>query len=126
MIKDKFSIIKNLYKIYLNGCLVLILFFSVCGFKNNDIKQSKLLITTEARIAVEKAWDTYHDGALGVTLKSPDIQTELETKLHLCRELLAEAYEAEDKGNAEKTKNLISKIIMLSNNVITESQVPKK
>ena len=90
------------------------------------MKQSDLLITTEARIAVEKAWETYHDGALGGTLPSPDIQTQLETKLHLCRELLAEAYEAEDKGHPEKTKKLINKILILSNNVIEESQVPKK
>ena len=83
---------------------------SLFGFKNSDIKQSDLLITTEARIAVEKAWETYHDGALGGTLPSPNIQTELETKLHLCRELLAEAYEAEDKGHPEKTKKLLRKI----------------
>ena len=96
------------------------------GFKNSDTKKNELLITTEARIAVEKAWETYHDGALGGTLPSPDIQTDLEKKLHLCRELLAEAYEAEDKGNTGKTKKLISEILMISNNVMKESQVPKK
>ena len=96
------------------------------GFKNSTPKQNDLLITTKARIAVEKAWDTYHHGALGGTLPSPAIQTDLETKLHLCRELLAEAYDAEDKGNTEKTKQLISEILVISNNVINESQVPKK
>ena len=67
-----------------------------------------------------------HYHILGGTLPSPDIQTQLETKLHLCRELLAEAYEAEDKGNTGKTKKLISEILMISNNVMKESQVPKK
>ena len=96
------------------------------GFKNNNSLQNDLLITTKARIAVEKAWETYHHGALGGTLPSPTIQTELESKLHRCRELLAEAYEAEDDGNLKKTENLISEILNLSNNVIAESQVPKR
>ena len=126
MIESESASIKKVNKNYLNCYLVLILTLSLFGFKSSDMKQSDLLITTEARIAVEKAWETYHDGALGGTLPSPDIQTQLETKLHLCRELLAEAYEAEDKGHPEKTKKLIRKILILSNNVIAESQVPKK
>jgi len=123
--KRKVLIIKNIYKKCLNCYLVLILTLSLFGFKSSD-KHGDLLITTEARIAVEKAWETYHDGALGGTLPSPDIQTQLEKKLHLCRELLAEAYEAEDKGHFKKTKILIRKILILSNKVIAESQVPKK
>ena len=63
---------------------------------------------------------------MGGTLPSPAIQTDLEMKLHRCRALLAEAYEAEDKGNDVKAKQLISKIMEISNNVVTESQVPKK
>lgn len=126
MIKSERASIKKINKNYLTFYLVLILILSLFGFKSSDINQNELLITTEARIAVEKAWETYHDGALGGTLPSPDIQTQLETKLHLCRELLAEAYEAEDKGHPEKTKKLINKILILSNNVIEESQVPKK
>jgi len=105
---------------------ILILMIPLLGFKNNNSLQNDLLITTKARIAVEKAWETYHHGALGGTLPSPTIQTELESKLHRCRELLAEAYEAEDDGNLKKTENLISEILNLSNNVIAESQVPKR
>lgn len=126
MIENKDSRIINGYRNYLNFYLFVFLIISILGFKNEDIKQSELLISTEARIAVEKAWDTYHHGALGGTLPSPVIQTNLEKKLHICRELLAEAYEAEDNGNIEKTKNLISKILIISNNVIKESQVHKK
>ena len=105
---------------------ILFLMIPLLGFKNNNSLQNDLLITTKARIAVEKAWETYHHGALGGTLPSPTIQTELESKLHRCRELLAEAYEAEDDGNLKKTENLISEILNLSNNVIAESQVPKR
>jgi hypothetical protein len=106
--------------------IIFVILIPLFGFKNNIPNNSKALKTTKARMAVEKAWDTYHDGALGGTLPSPEIQTNLETKLHRCRELLAEAYEAEDSGNTQKTKQLIVKILALSNNVITESQVPKK
>ena len=126
MIKDKSLRIKIRFSNYLIFFLILILVIPFFGFKNSTPKQNDLLITTKARIAVEKAWDTYHHGALGGTLPSPAIQTDLETKLHLCRELLAEAYDAEDKGNTEKAKQLISEILVISNNVINESQVPKK
>ena len=126
MIKDKSLRIKIRSSNYLIFFLILILVIPFFGFKNSTLKQNDLFITTKARIAVEKAWDTYHHGALGGTLPSPAIQTDLETKLHLCRELLAEAYDAEDKGNTEKAKQLISKILLISNNVVTESQVPKK
>ena len=126
MVKDKSLRINIRSSNYLISFLILILIIPLFGFKNNVANKNEFLITTKARIAVEKAWDTYHHGALGGTLPSPAIQTDLETKLHLCRELLAEAYDAEDKGNTEKAKQLISKILLISNNVVTESQVPKK
>ena len=126
MIKDKSLKLTIKPSSHLIFFLILILVFPFFGFKNSAPNQNDFLITTKARIAVEKAWDTYHHGALGGTLPSPAIQTNLESKLHLCRELLAEAYDAEDKGNTEKAKNLISEILVISNNVIAESQVPKK
>ena len=116
----------NLFMNYLKFFFVLILTVSIFGFKNSNSNQNDFFITTKARIAVEKAWDTYHDGALGGTLPSPAIQTDLEMKLHRCRALLAEAYDAEDKGDDVKAKKLIKEILEISNNVITESQVPKK
>lgn len=82
--------------------------------------------TTEARLAVEKAWDVYHDGALGGTLQSPKIQTMLETDLHESRALLAEAYDAEDGGDITKTVKLIKNIMQITHRVISESQVEKK
>ena len=118
--------VENLFMNYLKLFFAVILTISIFGFKNSSSHQNDFLITTKARIAVEKAWDTYHDGALGGTLPSPAIQTDLEMKLHRCRALLAEAYDAEDKGNDVKAKQLISKIMEISNNVVTESQVPKK
>ena len=118
--------VENSFMNYLKLFFGLILIISIFGFKNSSSYQNDFLITTKARIAVEKAWDTYHHGALGGTLPSPAIQTDLEMKLHRCRALLAEAYEAEDKGDDVKAKKLIREILEISNNVITESQVPKK
>ena len=82
--------------------------------------------TTEARLAVEKAWDVYHDGALGGTLQSPKVQTMLETDLHESRALLAEAYDAEDGGDITKTVKLIKNIMQITHRVISESKVEKK
>ena len=82
--------------------------------------------TTKARLAVEKAWDVYHDGALGGTLQSPKVQTKLEMDLHKSRGLLAEAYEAEDNGKLKKTNKIIQKIMKITHRVIAESQVQKK
>lgn len=82
--------------------------------------------TTEARLAVEKAWDVYHDGALGGTLQSPKVQTMLETDLHESRALLGEAYDAEDEGDITKTVKLIKNIMQITHRVVSESQVEKK
>lgn len=82
--------------------------------------------TAQARLAVEQAWETYHHAALGGTLASPTVQTELEMNLHISRALLAEAYDAEDKGDMKTTHKLIAQIMQITDKVITESQEPKK
>ena len=91
------------------------------------IQESKAFeITAHARLAVEHAWETYHHAALGGTLASPDVQTELEMNLHKSRALLAEAYDAEDQGDEKTVDELINKIIGITDKVITESREPKK
>ena len=67
------------------------------GFSENTLKKETSLTTRQARLAVELAWDKYHHAALGGTLASPTIQTELEMNLHKSRALLAEAYERRRK-----------------------------
>ena len=91
-------------------------FLGVNYFKSRNIGQNiqeekNFVRTTQARLEVERAWDVYHDGALGGTLQSPKVQTELEMYLHRSRELLAEAYEAEDKGDFIKTFKAILDVI---------------
>jgi hypothetical protein len=89
-------------------------------------KEQNFVRTTHARLEVERAWDVYHDGALGGTLQSPKVQTMLEMDLHRSRELLAEAYDAEDKGEFIKANKLIKNIMQITHRVIIESQVEKK
>ena len=105
---------------------ILFLFYPISGFGKDSKKENLFGRTTQARIAVEKAWETYHDGALGGTLPSPKVQTKLEMDLHKSRALLAEAYDAEDRGDLGKTNNLIQKIMRITDRVIIESRVPKK
>ena len=113
-------------KIFILLSAILFLFYPISGFGKDSKKENLFGKTTQARIAVEKAWETYHDGALGGTLPSPKIQTKLEMDLHKSRALLAEAYDAEDRGDLGKTNNLIQKIMRITDRVIIESRVPKK
>ena len=96
------------------------------GFGENTPSKETSLTTTQARLAVELAWDMYHHAALGGTLASPTIQTELEMNLHKSRALLAEAYNAEERGDKEATQIMIHQILGLTQKVITESQEQKK
>ena len=113
-------------KIFILLSAILFLFYPISGFGEDSKKENLFGKTTQARIAVEKAWETYHDGALGGTLPSPKVQTKLEMDLHKSRALLAEAYDAEDRGDLGKTNNLIQKIMRITDRVIIESRVPKK
>jgi hypothetical protein len=96
------------------------------GFSGDLNEKSASLKTAQARFAVEQAWETYHDAALGGTLASPAIQTELEMNLHRSRALLAEAYDAEDKGDMKTVKKIIHEIMTIKQKVVNESQERKK
>jgi hypothetical protein len=89
-------------------------------------KENSFGKTKKARLAVEEAWDVYHDGALGGTLQSPKVQTKLEMDLHKSRGLLAEAYDAADGGDLTKANEIIQKIMKITHGVIAESKVRKK
>lgn len=114
----------------LTGCFfiwaVLFLSIPVSGFGEDLNKENSVSKTAEARLAVEQAWETYHHGALGGTLASPAVQTELEMNLHKSRALLAQAYEAEERGDMNNTDKLVNQIMQITRKVITESQEPKK
>jgi len=106
--------------------LILYLALPANGF-TEALKDNKFLgKTAKARFAVEQAWETYHDAALGGTLASPEIQSKLEMNLHRSRALLAEAYDAEDRGDMKTLDKMIIEIIQIKNEVITESREQKK
>ena len=119
-----------LNKIYLASftflLAALLLMSSVSGSAEEFKKENSFGKTTKARLAVEKAWDVYHEGALGGTLQSPKVQTKLEMDLHQSRGLLTEAYDAEDRSDMAKANNLIHRIMKITDRVIAESRVPKK
>jgi hypothetical protein len=96
------------------------------GFSGDLNENNTTLKTVQARFAVEQAWETYHDAALGGTLASPAIQTELEMNLHRSRALLAEAYDAEDKGDMRTVKKIILEIMAIKQKVVNESRERKK
>ena len=96
------------------------------GFSGDLNENNTALMTAQARFAVEQAWETYHDAALGGTLASPAIQTELEMNLHRSRALLAEAYDAEDKGDMRTVKKIILEIMAIKQKVVNESRERKK
>jgi hypothetical protein len=98
----------------------------VSGSGEEFEKENSFGKTTKARLAVEEAWDVYHDGALGGTLQSPKVQTKLEMDLHKSRELLAEAYDAEIGGDLKMTNKIIQEILKITHRVIAESQVQKE
>jgi len=94
---------------------------------NDELNDNQILgKTAKARFAVEQAWETYHDAALGGTLASPEIQTKLEMDLHKSRALLAEAYDAEDRGDMKTVDKMIVEIMQIKNEVITESREQKR
>ncbi len=108
--------------------ILAVLFLAVpsSAFTGEVIPVSQVETTSDARRAVEKAWEVYHHAALGGTLASPTVQSQMETKLHKSRALLAEAYEAEERGEQQTTKTLIRRIMKITNTVIAGSQEPKK
>ena len=106
--------------------VTLFLMNPVSGSGEEFEKENSFGKTKKARLAVEEAWDVYHDGALGGTLQSPKVQTKLEMDLHKSRGLLAEAYDAADGGDLTKANEIIQKIMKITHGVIAESKVRKK
>ena len=124
--KQKEFINKSNLVIFILLWATLFLMNPVSGSGEEFEKENSFGKTKKARLAVEEAWDVYHDGALGGTLQSPKIQTKLEMDLHKSRGLLAEAYDAADGGDLTKANEIIQKIMKITHGVIAESKVRKK
>ena len=124
--KQKEIINKSNLAIFILLWATIFLMNPVSGSGEEFEKENSFGKTKKARLAVEEAWDVYHDGALGGTLQSPKVQTKLEMDLHKSRGLLAEAYDAADGGDLTKANEIIQKIMKITHGVIAESKVRKK
>ncbi|MBT6662974.1 MAG: hypothetical protein HOB58_07425 [Nitrospina sp.] len=124
--KQKEFINKSNLAIFILLWATIFLMNPVSGSGEEFEKENSFGKTKKARLAVEEAWDVYHDGALGGTLQSPKVQTKLEMDLHKSRGLLAEAYDAADGGDLTKANEIIQKIMKITHGVIAESKVRKK
>ena len=117
---------KTYLAVFILALLLFPLIFPNGSWCEETMEQHVMNNTSHARLEVEMAWETYHHAALGGTLSSPESQTELEMNLHKSRALLAEAYEAEDKGDMKTAHKLIDQILRITDKVIANSQESKK
>lgn len=79
----------------------------------------------EAQHAVDQAWESFHNAAISGTLKSPDIQTQVEQNLHAARALLVKAREADERKDKKAMEELLKQIERLTSRVIAASQERK-
>ena len=75
--------------------------------------------------AVENAWEEFHSSAIGGTLASPMIQTQIEQQLHEARGLLMKARKAKRKGDYSSVLSITDRVIHLSQTIVASSRERK-
>ncbi len=75
--------------------------------------------------AVEDAWEEFHSSAIGGTLASPMIQTQIEQQLHEARGLLMKARKAKRRGDHNSVLSITEKVIHLSKTIASSSREKK-
>ncbi len=83
-------------------------------------------VVHEAEHAVDHAWETYHKAALGGTIASPVLQTEIEQHLHEARALVPRAQSAAERGDLREVEGLVEQINTHTNAAIVGSLEHKK
>jgi hypothetical protein len=79
----------------------------------------------EADKNVDEAWEAFHQAALGGTLASPAVQTQIEHALHESRLLLADARQAARDNDARVVPLLTERIEQLSTQIKEKSRRQK-
>ena len=79
-----------------------------------------------ASLAVEEAWEEFHRSAIGGTLASPFIQTQIEQQLHESRALLMNARKAKRNGQHVTVKKITDRVRQLSSNIVMSSREKKQ
>ena len=80
----------------------------------------------EAALAVDGAWEEFHQAAIGGTLSSPASQTRIEGQLHQARALLMDARKAERNRDHHSVKIITSELFVLSNEIVQASRERKR
>ena len=74
---------------------------------------------------VDEAWEAFHQAALGGTLASPAVQTQIERDLHESRLLLVKARTAARDNDEHVVSLLTARIEELSTHIKEQSRRPK-
>ena len=86
----------------------------------------KIRMVREAEHSVDHAWEIYHRAALGGTIASPSLQTQIEQHLHEARTLITEAQEAAERGDRRNVGRLVGEIMNHTSRAIMGSKEQKQ
>ena len=118
-------------KILLLG-IVLIALFGASALQAGPIDQTryphqdKAQMVHQANHEVDHAWEVYHRAALGGTVASPVLQTDIEQHLHEARTLVTQAQEAAERGDERQVQRLVSQVKVHTTMAIEGSKEQKK
>ena len=88
----------------------------------NSESTNRVYLSTQA---VEDAWQEFHSSAIGGTLASPMIQTQIEQQLHHARNLLMKARKAKRRGDHNSVLSITNEVIHLSKTIVASSREKK-
>ena len=88
--------------------------------------EGKAGLVHEAHHEVDRAWEIYHRAALGGTVASPALQSEIEQHLHEARTLVSQAQEAADQGDDRQVEELCKQVRLHTTQAIEGSKERKK
>ncbi len=80
----------------------------------------------EAKHEVDHAWEVYHRAALGGTVASPNLQSEIEEHLHEARTLITQAQEAAEHGDRAQVERLVEQVKVHTTRAVEGSKEHKK
>ena len=88
--------------------------------------KDKAQMVHEAEHAVDQAWEVYHRAALGGTVASPSLQSDIEQHLHEARALITQAHEAAERGDERQVQSFVSQVKVHTTKAIEGSKEQKK
>jgi len=113
-----------------------IFFFAILGLPgsapawgappNSPVDQeSTTILIRRAAHAADEAWEEFHRAAIGGTLASPVLQSQIERQLHEIRSLLMDARKAERDNQPDLVKALTQEIFEITDIIIQSSRERK-